>query len=241
MGSLVGARCAAARATAGQGPDYQQAGNRRSGKSGGTPPHSKRSRVGGAVKSGASLWSAPACWRFPRPNGESETTAVRSGQRPGRAPSRSGRSADFRHGAKTWVKMQGMDMGEGLRVFWGAFDVPWKTRSLWEARRHFVQAALCGIVSVAQWCRQAGLSQKTGFQWLVRFRAEGGPGLRDRSRQPHHSPRRTPTRWRQTARPVRRQHPTWGGKKFTPGCGASTPGAVCPSLAPSPMGWGAGG
>lgn len=92
--------------------------------------------------------------------------------------------------------------------------MPWKTRSLWEARRRFVQAALRGLDSIAQLCRQAGISQKTGFKWLVRFRTEGGRGLRDRSRRPHHSPRRTPARWLHAVRQVRRQHPTWGGKKI---------------------------
>src|SRR5262245_10748015 len=92
--------------------------------------------------------------------------------------------------------------------------MPWKTRSLLEARQRFVQAALRGVYSIAYLCHQAGISQKTGFNWLRRFRAEGGPGLRDRPRRPHPSPTRTPERWLQAVRQVRRKHPTWGGKKI---------------------------
>ncbi len=92
--------------------------------------------------------------------------------------------------------------------------MPWKTRSLLEARQRFVQAALRGVHSVAHLCGQAGISQKTGFKWLGRFRALGGPGLRDRSRRPHRSPRRTPGRWLHAVRGVRRKRPQWGGKKI---------------------------
>jgi putative transposase len=92
--------------------------------------------------------------------------------------------------------------------------MPWKTSSLLEARQRFVQAALRGHQSVAQLCRQARISDKTGFKWLRRFRAEGGPGLRDRSRRPQHSPRRTAARWLVLIQAVRRKHPGWGGKKI---------------------------
>ena len=92
--------------------------------------------------------------------------------------------------------------------------MPWKTRSLLEARRRWVQAALRATHSMAELCRQAGVSRKTGYKWLHRFRAEGTPGLRDRSRRPRRSPTRTPGRWREAVRQVRRRRPTWGGKKI---------------------------
>ena len=85
---------------------------------------------------------------------------------------------------------------------------------MWEARQRFVQAALRGIKSVAQLCRAARISSKTGFKWLRRFRTDGGPGLRDRSRRPKHSPRRTASRWLDAIRTWRRKHSSWGGKKI---------------------------
>ena len=92
--------------------------------------------------------------------------------------------------------------------------MPWKTSSLLEARQRFVRTALNSFNSVAQLCRQAHISRKTGFKWLRRFRASGGPGLRDRSRRPKHSPRRTARRWLAAIRVLRRQHSNWGGKKI---------------------------
>jgi len=37
-----------------------------------------------------------------------------------------------------------------------------------------------------------GISRRCVQRWLARYRAEGEPGLRDRSSRPHHSPSRTP-------------------------------------------------
>ncbi len=39
---------------------------------------------------------------------------------------------------------------------------------------------------------EAGLSERTLRKWIARFRAEGAPGLRDRSARPHTSPKQTP-------------------------------------------------
>ena len=36
-----------------------------------------------------------------------------------------------------------------------------------------------------------GISARTAFKWLARYRAEGEAGLEDRSSRPHHSPRQT--------------------------------------------------
>jgi transposase len=85
---------------------------------------------------------------------------------------------------------------------------------LWEARQRFVRSALCGGKSVAHLCCEFGISQKTGFKWLSRFRISGGPGLRDLSRRPQHSPKRTSRRWIKAIAQMRRQHPTWGAKKI---------------------------
>jgi putative transposase len=92
--------------------------------------------------------------------------------------------------------------------------MPWQTPSLLEARQRFVRAALRGVQSVAQLCRQSRISLKTGFKWLRRFQTAGGPGLRNRSRRPHSSPQRTPVRWLTAIRILRRKHSRWGGRKI---------------------------
>ena len=37
-------------------------------------------------------------------------------------------------------------------------------------------------------CRELGISERTAFKWLKRYRAQGAPGLVDRSSRPHRSP-----------------------------------------------------
>jgi transposase InsO family protein len=92
--------------------------------------------------------------------------------------------------------------------------MPWKTSSLLETRQRFVQSALRGFKSVAQLCREAGISRKTGFKWLHRFRTTGGLGLRERSRRPKSSPGCTTRRWLLAIKQLRRKHSSWGGKKI---------------------------
>ena len=45
---------------------------------------------------------------------------------------------------------------------------------------------------VATAAEAQGISRATGYKWVRRFRAEGAPGLADRSSRPRHSPRATP-------------------------------------------------
>lgn len=92
--------------------------------------------------------------------------------------------------------------------------MPWKTSSLLEARQRFVRAALRGLKSVAQLCGECGISQKTGFKWLNRFRTLGGLGLSDRSRRPRRSPGRTASRWLKEIGQTRQRRPRWGAKKI---------------------------
>ena len=48
--------------------------------------------------------------------------------------------------------------------------------------------------SVQEVCRKFGISRKTFYKWLKRYRNSNGDGasLTDQSRRPHHSPRGTP-------------------------------------------------
>jgi len=90
----------------------------------------------------------------------------------------------------------------------------WKAYSLLEARERFVQAALRGRKSVAQLCTEAGISRKTGFKWLARFRKGGPAALHNRSRRPKGCPRQTRRCWVREIVRWRTRHPSWGAKKI---------------------------
>jgi transposase InsO family protein len=51
--------------------------------------------------------------------------------------------------------------------------------------------AVGGSVNVSEVCRTAGVSRKTFYKWVARYRAEGLAGLEERSRCPRSSPHRT--------------------------------------------------
>ena len=58
-------------------------------------------------------------------------------------------------------------------------------------RERFIKLAEEGKLPFARVCARFGISRKTGYKWLNRFRAEGPEGLLERDRKPHSHPRRT--------------------------------------------------
>ena len=59
---------------------------------------------------------------------------------------------------------------------------------------------------------EMGVSRRTAFKWLKRFREEGEEGLRDRSSRPHRHPRRIPRRRRRRIERLRRKG--WSGPRI---------------------------
>lgn len=92
--------------------------------------------------------------------------------------------------------------------------MPWKIHLLEAERRRFIGEALARRKSIAQLCREFGISRKTGFKWLRRFHRAGQAGLTDRSRRPRRSPRRLSLRWQSAISALRKKHPRWGAKKI---------------------------
>jgi len=62
-------------------------------------------------------------------------------------------------------------------------------------------------------CRRFGVSRKTGYKWLARYREAGVEGLRDRSRAPLHHPQAITAAIAERCLLERRTHPTWGPVK----------------------------
>lgn len=90
----------------------------------------------------------------------------------------------------------------------------WQEVTVKEQRLAFVQEALRGEQPLAALCRAYGISRKTAYKWLQRYREQGEEGLQDRSRRPQHTPRRTPPEVEALVVAVRQAHPTWGGRKI---------------------------
>jgi transposase InsO family protein len=81
-------------------------------------------------------------------------------------------------------------------------------------RHEFVLFASQTGVNFRQLCRRFRISPKTGYKWLKRFRAGGSAALRDRSRRPQASPHTCAAAVAERVLALRREHPTWGGRKL---------------------------
>ncbi|MEM6279033.1 MAG: IS481 family transposase [Verrucomicrobiota bacterium] len=97
--------------------------------------------------------------------------------------------------------------------------MPWDICNLVKRRSEFVKLALQiqqgeGFGNFAQLCDRYGISRKTGYKWVKRYRSDGTNGLEDRSRRPRNSPRKTPDAVEERVTAVRKKHPSWGGRKI---------------------------
>lgn len=90
----------------------------------------------------------------------------------------------------------------------------WKVVAVAEQRFRLVKEMRRGEWSVAELCRQQGISRPTAYKWLERFDAEGLKGLQDRSRAPHHCARLIEEETEKLILAVKCEHPYWGARKI---------------------------
>lgn len=96
-------------------------------------------------------------------------------------------------------------------------------------REQFAAAVATGETSVAECCRQYGISRKTGYKWLARLAADPAGGAQNRSRAPHHVPHAVSQGVRETVLALRARHPTWGPKKLVAALRAQDPATRWPA------------
>jgi putative transposase len=89
----------------------------------------------------------------------------------------------------------------------------WRKTCVMEERMRFVISVVENEAAFADLCRRFGVSRKTGYKWLERYREEGVEGLKDRSRAPLHHPQALTEKIAQRCIAVRHAHPTWGPVK----------------------------
>lgn len=81
--------------------------------------------------------------------------------------------------------------------------------------REFVEFAEKGDEPFTAICARFGVSRKTGYKWLNRFRAEGEAGLVEQSRRPKTSPRKTPEAVEDLVFALRRENPEWSAARIS--------------------------
>lgn len=91
----------------------------------------------------------------------------------------------------------------------------WKECRVEELRLEFIRLASVEGVHFTLLCRRFGVSAKTGYKWLKRFRSGGIEALSDRSRRPLSSPARLSGDMERKVIEIRRRHRSWGGRKIS--------------------------
>ena len=91
--------------------------------------------------------------------------------------------------------------------------MPWRKTDVMEERMKFVCEYLKGEEKMAALCRAYGISRRTGYKWLERYRRDGIIGLHDRSSAPHGHPQAVPEELVAAILSVRHRHTSWGPRK----------------------------
>ena len=110
--------------------------------------------------------------------------------------------------------------------------MPWKECSVMDERMQFVSRRLAGE-TMAELCREFGISRKTGYKIFDRYQECGIQGLTDRSRRPYRYANRLPFQVENYILNVKREHSSWGPARFASASCADSRGS--PSLPRAPF------
>lgn len=70
--------------------------------------------------------------------------------------------------------------------------MPWSETSPMDERARFVLDAFSDCFTMTALCERYGISRKTGYKWIKRYRGGGDPACADKSRAPRSHPNTTP-------------------------------------------------
>lgn len=92
--------------------------------------------------------------------------------------------------------------------------MPWQETSCMDQRIQLIGDFQRGLMPIVELAARMGISRKTAYKWIDRYRDAGPAGLMNRSRRPESCPHATPDAVVQAILEVRRRHPRWGAKKL---------------------------
>lgn len=106
--------------------------------------------------------------------------------------------------------------------------MPWKASDQVDQRMRFITRLREGE-SIAELCREFGISRKTGHKFAKRYQESGVDGLKDQSRAPKHVRHRLDDEVAEIIVAARRRYPNWGGRKLKAWLEERQPGTVFPA------------
>ena len=101
--------------------------------------------------------------------------------------------------------------------------LPWEDTSREQEQIRFIQRWKGGEDTFTELCRKFGISRKTGYKRVERYKLWSWEGLGDRSRAPHSHPNSTPQPVIERLIRAKGDHPTWGPKKLVAWLGRVEP------------------
>src|SRR5262249_50764113 len=119
--------------------------------------------------------------------------------------------------------------------------MPWNETCRMDERTQFIARILAGEDEMTALCREYGISRKTGYKWLGRYRSEGVAGLRERSHAPLRHGQAHDVAVVQAVLALRERWPRWGPKKLRVKLSERHPGLAGPAGGTDGGWFGAGG
>jgi transposase InsO family protein len=107
--------------------------------------------------------------------------------------------------------------------------MPWRESDAMDQRLRFVGECLAGVETMTGLCEAYGVSRRTGYKWLERYRERGPAGLEERSRAPHRHGRATSAALVDLIVQVKLSWPAWGPRKIVAWLGRRHPELEWPS------------
>ena len=92
--------------------------------------------------------------------------------------------------------------------------MPFAETHVMEEKKRFIEEAHRSVRSFAAVCDRYGISRKTGYKWMDRWRWAGPVGLESRASRPRHCPWATPREVVEAILEVRRKYEDFGPKKI---------------------------
>jgi putative transposase len=105
----------------------------------------------------------------------------------------------------------------------------WKETCPMKERIGLIAELERGERTMSELCRIFGVSRKTGYKWLARYRQGGTPGLEDRSRAPHRRACTVGEAVKAELLELRARHPDWGPRKLLDWCVLNRPELELPA------------
>ncbi len=107
--------------------------------------------------------------------------------------------------------------------------MPWGESCAMDLRVEFVADVLRGAETMTALCDRYGISRKSGYKWVARYRADGVAGLAARSHAPRQHGRVTAPAIVEAIEALRRERPSWGSRKILAKLALRSPDVCWPS------------